>query len=81
MWGKTFYILNNCSVHYLDRSVNEADGFFKEYKTVFMPSQIKIYNRKVYKVTASEGLSVIESSDLKSKQEILNLKKEISFYV
>ncbi|MGI2257707.1 ParA family protein, partial [Candidatus Cardinium hertigii] len=78
---KTFYILNNCSVHYLDQSINDAEIFFKDYLHVFSPSKVRIYNRKVYKVASSEGLGVIETNDSKSKIEILSLKKEIESYV
>lgn len=78
---KTFYILNNCSVHYLDQSISDAELFFQDYIHVLSPSQIKVYSRKVYKVASSEGLGVIETNDLKSRIEILNLKKEIESYV
>ncbi|TSJ80186.1 MAG: AAA family ATPase (plasmid) [Candidatus Cardinium sp.] len=78
---KTFYILNNCSVHYLDQSISDAELFFQDYTHVLSPSQIKVYNRKVYKVASSEGFGVIEMNDLKSRIEILNLKKEVESYV
>ncbi|WP_342265135.1 division plane positioning ATPase MipZ [Cardinium endosymbiont of Philonthus spinipes] len=78
---KTFYILNNCSVHYLDQSISDAELFFKDYTHILVPSQIRVYNRKVYKVASSEGLGVIEMNDLKSKIEMLNLKKEVESYV
>lgn len=78
---KTFYILNNCSVHYLDQSISDAELFFQDYMHVLSPSQVRVYNRKVYKVASSEGLGVIETNDLKSRIEILNLKKEVEYYV
>lgn len=78
---KTFYILNNCPVHYLDQTSREAEDFLREYVHILTPSQVRIYHRKLYKIASSEGLGVIESNDSKSKQEILNLKKEIETYV
>ena len=78
---KTFYILNNCSAHYLDQASGDAQNFFQEYSNILKPSGIKLFHRKIYKVAASEGLGVIETNDLKSREEILNLKKEIEHYV
>lgn len=78
---KTFYILNNCSVHYLDQSISDAELFFKDYVHLLSSSQVKVYNRKVYKVASSEGLGVVETNDLKAKFEIFNIKKEIESYV
>jgi len=78
---KTFYILNNCSSHYLDQSSSDAEKFFQEYSLILKPSKVKLSHRKIYKVATSEGLGVIESNDLKAKEEILNLKKEIEYYV
>ena len=78
---KTFYILNNCSSHYLDQSSNDVEKFFQEYLFILTPSKVKLSHRKIYKVATSEGLGVIESNDLKAKEEILNLKKEIEYYV
>lgn len=80
-YRKTFYILNNCSAHYLDQSIRDAKLFFKDYVHILSPSKVIIYNRKVYKVASSEGIGVIETNDLKSKNEILNLRKEIESYV
>jgi len=78
---KTFYILNNCSVHYLDQSNKEADDFLKEYASIITPSQVRIYHRKIYKSTSCDGIGVLEANDLKSKKEILKLKQEVSSYV
>lgn len=78
---KTFYILNNCSSHYLDQASSDAQSFFQEYSKILKPSEIKLFHRKIYKVAASEGLGVIETTDSKSREEILNLKKEIQHYV
>jgi len=78
---KTFYILNNCSSHYLDQSSSDVEKFFQEYSLILKPSKVKLSHRKIYKVATSEGLGVIESNDLKAKEEILNLKKEIEYYV
>lgn len=78
---KTFYILNNCSAHYLDQASGDAQNFFQEYSNILKPSEIKLFHRKVYKVAASEGLGVIETNDSKSREEILNLKREIEHYV
>ena len=78
---KTFYILNNCSVHYLDQMSSDADKFLEEYISIIEPSKVKVHHRKIYKLSSSEGIGVIESSDIKAKEEILNLKKEIEYYV
>ena len=52
-------------------------GFWPTNSNILKPSGIKLFHRKIYKVAASEGLGVIETTDLKSREEILNLKKEI----
>lgn len=77
----TYYILNNCSSHYLDNTSNEASIFFKDYQSILTPSSVKIYHRKAYRDAALEGMGVIELSDKKAKQEILNLKIEIEAHV
>lgn len=78
---KTFYILNNCSPHYLDQTTHDAESFFHEYSHILEPSKIKVFYRKAYKATASEGLGVIEANDIKAKEEILSLKEEVKKYV
>ena len=74
---KTFYILNNCSSHYLDKDQEDAISFLDEYKHLIMPSQAKIFHRKIYKKASSEGLGVVETSDQKAIQEIIKLKEEV----
>lgn len=78
---KTFYILNNCSSHYLDQSSEDAKSFLQEYSHIINASKVKLSHRKVYKIAAAEGLGVIETSDSKSREEVLNLKKEVELYV
>jgi chromosome partitioning protein len=77
---ETFYILNNCSSHYLDKSAQDAKDFLQEYSSIIQQSSIKLSHRKVYKSAALEGIGVIEADDEKAKQEILSLKKEIKKY-
>jgi chromosome partitioning protein len=78
---KAFYILNNCSPHYLDQESDNAQSFLQDYSHILSCSKVKLFHRKIYKTAASEGLGVIETDDLKSKEEILSLKKEIESYV
>lgn len=77
----TFYILNNCSVHYLDQAKEDACQFFIEHSAIITPSKVKISHKKIYITAASEGLGVIECNDVKAKDEILSLKEEIKQYV
>jgi chromosome partitioning protein len=74
---KVFYILNNCSTHYLDNAKSNAVDFFNDYKETLIPSTVQISHRKVYQDASLEGLGVIEMSDKKAKEEILKLKIEI----
>lgn len=78
---KTFYILNNCSSHYLDQSSGDAKDFLHEYAHILNASNVRLSHRKVYKIAATEGLGVTESNDTKSKEEISNLKMEVESYV
>jgi hypothetical protein len=49
----------------------------QEYSNILKQSQIKISHRKIYKVAASEGLGVFETTDTKAKDEINKLKLEV----
>ena len=77
---KTFYILNNCSSHYLDKSDMDAFNYLNEYKNIILPSKVRIFHRKIYKTAASEGLGVIEIFDKKAKEEISELMQEVMNY-
>jgi len=77
---KTLFILNNCSYHYLDKAGTDANDFLDEYRKLITPSKVTIYNRKIYKSMAMEGLGVIEGEDIKAKKEITDLKNEVKQY-
>ena len=74
---KTFYILNNCSYHYLDSLKEDADLYFKEHNNIFKKSLVSVCHRKAYKVASAEGLGVIELNDKKAKEEINKLAEEV----
>lgn len=57
------------------REVEEAQAFCEDYE---IPLQnVRIHDRKVFRDTMAKGLGVIESSDIKAKEEIADLVKTI----
>lgn len=58
----------------------EAREILKDFISHFPLAKTTIYNRKVYRLTHSNGMSVNEYKDSKAKGEIQNLMSEILSY-